>query len=340
MKIYIRIFVTLFFITSCYNGNKNDFHIPKTISVEAKNILKKFKKKHREIKNIPEKNDLIGWSKLKKKYIEYTKNINVDVINDFSPILKEKTIKGVQVIEITPSTWKMDNRIIIYLHGGAYTMFTSKSSLYNSVPLAHYSGIKIISIDYTTAPNKKWMGILKEVTDVIIQLYKNGYKPNSVGILGDSAGGGLAVSAVLKLRNEKNMLPKAVALWSPWVDVTETGDTYQTLKDSEPTFIYSSLLKQSANAYSNIENQKNPYVSPIYGDFKKGFPSTLIQGGTKELLLSNFIRIYQKMDTSGVNVKLDIYEGLWHVFQGYYSIPESKLAISKTSKFFITNLVP
>ena len=78
----------------------------------------------------------------------------------------------------------------------------------------------------------------------------------------------------------------------------------------------------------------------MYGDFKKGFPNTLIQGGTKELLLSNFVRIYQKMDIAGIEVKLDIYEGMWHVFQSHHDIPESLLAIRKTAKFFNSNLEP
>lgn len=318
----------------------NDFYIPKTISSEAKSILKTFKIKYREIKNIPKKNDLKGWASLKKKYIGYVKNINLKVIDDFSPLIKEKIISGVRVVEITPTTWNKNKTIILFLHGGAYTLFSAKSSLYNSVPIAHYSGIKIISVDYATAPASKWKNTVEEITKVLKQLKKDGYNYSSIGVLGDSAGGGLAIASILKLRNDEGVMPNAVALWSPWVDVTETGDTYQTLKRSEPTFTYSSLLKHSANAYADIKDYKQPYVSPIYGNFKKGFPKTLIQGGTKELLLSGFVRFYQKLDTSGINVKLDIYEGLWHVFQSHYAIPESKIAINKTSIFFKDNLLP
>ena len=83
-------------------------------------------------------------------------------------------------------------------------------------------------------------------------------------------------------------------------------------------------------------DQKNPYVSPVYGDFKKGFPPTLIQGGTKEIFLSNFVRLYQALDTAGQTVKLDIYEGMPHVFQiKLPTSPESVTALKKM-KVFLT----
>lgn len=342
MKSIFFIGIALLFYSgvSFSRDDNSDFFIPETISSEAKLVLKTFRKKYRNIKNLPSKNNVEEWSKLKEKYIGYTKKLNIETVNKFNPEIEYTSISGVSVAKITPKTWKKDKKIIIYLHGGAYTLFTSKSSLYNILPLSHSSGIRVISINYTTAPLKKWKEIIEEVTAVIIQLNKDGYSYKSMGVLGDSAGGGLAISSILKLRNDGNNTPKAVALWSPWVDITETGDTYQTLKDAEPTFTYNSFLAHSANAYADREEQKNPYVSPVYGNFKKGFPSTLIQGGTKELLLSNFIRIYQKMDTSNIDVKLDIYEGMWHVFQSHYNIPESKVAIKKTANFFNSHLAP
>lgn len=313
---------------------KNDFYIPTTISDEAKTFLGNFKEKYKNIKDLPMKNDIKQWEKLKLKYIGYVKNLNNKVIKDFRPKITEKKLNGIKITEIIPKNWKKNKNIIVYLHGGAYTLFTSRSSLYNSVPLAHYSGIRVISIDYATAPKSKWDHTTNDVVSVLKQLLKDGYSNNSIGVLGDSAGGGLAVASILKLRNEGNKMPKVLALWSPWVDLTGTGDTYQTLKHAEPTFSYESLLKYSADAYADDKDKKNPYVSPVYANFKKGFPITIIQGGTKELLLSDFVRLYQKMDKSGVNVKLDIYEGLWHVFQSNYSMPESIVAIKKTAQFF------
>ena len=160
-----------------------------------------------------------------------------------------------------------------------------------------------------------------------------------IAIYGDSAGGGMAAGVVLKMRDDGMGMPAAVVLWSPWADITETGDTYKTLKLAEPMYLYEKHLKHSADAYADPKDQKNPYVSPVYGDYTKGFPPTLIQGGTKEIFLSNFIRLYQALDSNGQNVKLDLYEGMSHVFQAFMpDTPESKMALGKVDAFLKQHL--
>ncbi|MBA3978098.1 MAG: alpha/beta hydrolase fold domain-containing protein, partial [Nitrosopumilus sp.] len=99
-------------------------------------------------------------------------------------------------------------------------------------------------------------------------------------------------------------------------------------------------LKNMADAYANPSDQENPYVSPVYGNFSKGFPPTLIQGGTKDILLSDFVRLYQAIDQAGIPVKLDIYEGMPHDFQYILlGTPESNLAISKMNDFLKEYLI-
>jgi monoterpene epsilon-lactone hydrolase len=126
----------------------------------------------------------------------------------------------------------------------------------------------------------------------------------------------------------------ASIIFALWSDITDTGDTYVTLKNAEPIYIYDKHLKPAADAYADPKDQENPYVSPVYGDYSKGFPPTLIQGGTKEIFLSNFIRQYQALDTAGQTVKLDIYEGMTHVFQlNIAGSPESTTALKKVAAF-------
>ena len=133
-------------------------------------------------------------------------------------------------------------------------------------------------------------------------------------------------------------LPAAVVLWSPWADITETGDTYHSLRLVDPAYLYDRHLEAAADAYAAPGDQTHPYVSPVYGDFTSGFPPTLIQGGTREIFLSNFVRLYQALDTSGVPVKLDLYEGMPHVFQAVPGLPESKLALVKVDAFLEQHL--
>ena len=113
-----------------------------------------------------------------------------------------------------------------------------------------------------------------------------------------------------------------------------------TLSGAEPFYTYPDHLGKSALAYADPEDQKHPYVSPIYGDYSKGFPPTLIQGGTKEIFLSDFIRHYQALGTAGQTVKLDLYEGMVHVFQAFLAgSPESDLALSKCADFLQVHLL-
>jgi acetyl esterase/lipase len=197
----------------------------------------------------------------------------------------------------------------------------------------------VISVDYTNPPRARWA----EVTDQVVRVFKalngQGFAMKDLAIYGDSAGGGLAAGAVLKMRDLGMGMPAAVVLWSPWADITETGDTYVTLKEAEPNYLYERVLGPSADAYADPKDQKNPYVSPVYGDFKKGFPPTLIQGGTREIFLSNFVRLYQALDSAGQTVTLDIYEGMPHVFQVKLATsPESMMALEKMDAFLQRHL--
>ena len=129
-------------------------------------------------------------------------------------------------------------------------------------------------------------------------------------------------------------MPAALAMWSPWSDITDQGDTYRTLADVEGSYLYDLHLKPAADAYADAADQMNPYVSPVYGDYSKGFPPTLIQGGTREIFLSNFIRHYQAIEAGGGEVKLDLYEGMPHGFQNKMTeSPEARLAVGKTVDF-------
>jgi len=107
-------------------------------------------------------------------------------------------------------------------------------------------------------------------------------------------------------------MPKAILLASPWLDVTQNGDTETTLHDADPNQLYEKHSMFAAAAFADPNDQEDPVASPVYGDFSKGYSTTLIQGGLKETLLSGFVRMYQALDVAGVPVKLDLYEGMVH----------------------------
>jgi acetyl esterase/lipase len=135
-------------------------------------------------------------------------------------------------------------------------------------------------------------------------------------------------------------MPGAVVLLSPCVDFNMNGDTETTLAHADPVLEVDRVIP-GFKAYADPADWKNPYVSPIYGDFKKGFPPVLIQVGTKELLLSDSVRFYQAIKIVGGEAELDVYEGMPHVFQAYLmNTPEQKAAYAEIQRFWSLHLQP
>lgn len=248
----------------------------------------------------------------------------------FGVTYRETEIGGVPVLTVTPRALRTDKQIAVYTHGGAYVRHSAKTQFVAAAMFARDTGLTVQSIDYTLAPHVQWQGMTDEILSVFAGLEQKGYPAKDIVLFGDSSGGGLASGSVLKMRDQGRELPAALILWSPWSDITNTGDSYVTLQDAEPFYTYDEVLGPAALAYAPLDDQRHPYVSPVYGDYTQGFPPTLIQGGTKELFLSNIVRHYQAIDQAGQTVRLDLYEGMPHVFMS--ALPESKEARAAMAK--------
>jgi acetyl esterase/lipase len=246
---------------------------------------------------------------------------------------------GTPVLDIKPNGWQKGPHVLVYTHGGGYTSFSAHSTLDAAAAAAEATGIRVISIDYSLAPQAKWPRVTDQVVAAVQALRKEGHRLEEIAMCGDSAGGGLAAGSVLKMRDEGLGMPAALILRSPWADIADSGDSAVTLKKAETLYLYDKHLKSGADAYAEPKDQKNPYVSPVYGDFSKGFPPTLIQGGTKEIFLSHFVRLYQAIDAAGQDAKLDLYEGMPHCFQTQMpESPEGQSAFHKMSVFLCKHI--
>lgn len=319
--------------------SQTKIYIPETVSPRAQHILGEMTGP--QGLPLPAPDDIEGWKKirnytppqLQKIFRENTET----ALKKYQATSKHRTLGGVPVVEIWPQGWKDNGKVLVYIHGGGYVTGGPEFSLGGWV--GQETGLRIISIGYTLAPESRWNRTTDQVIAVLQALEKEGYALNRIAIFGDSAGGGLAAGSVLKMRDEGLGMPAAVVLWSPWADITETGDTYVTLKQADPILDYPMLLKNAADAYADPRDQKNPYVSPVYGDYSKGYPPTLIQGGTKEIFLSDFVREYRAIDNAGGTAVLDLYEGMPHVFQAVvFDSPESQQAMRKMKSFLATYL--
>jgi len=275
---------------------------------------------------------------MRQKYPDRIDEASQAALDRFSPKLDRNRLGKIPALWIRPRGKLLENKLLIYLHGGAYTLYGPESTLCISVPIACASKILTVSLGYTPAPDAHWRQISDEILSAIRALLDRGYRASDLAILGESAGGSLASAIALRMRDEQIGLPAAVVLWSPWSDVTETGDSYHTLKGEEVMFDYKNFLAPAARAYASPKDFRNPWVSPVHGDYSKGYCPTLIQGGTRELFLSNMVRQYQAIDQAGGSVKLDLYEGMWHVFQLQLDMPEAVVARKKTTDFLRAHL--
>jgi acetyl esterase/lipase len=310
-----------------------DFAVPPTISAQARKALAQFSRAAATAP-LPAPDDFEAWKEVQARIEKQRAEANSAVVKQYQPRIQERKLGGVPVLDIKPKGWKTSSNVLVYTHGGAYALYSAKSRLMSAVPMANDTGLRVVSVDYTLAPQAKWNEVTGQVVAVVRALLEEGRTLNNIAIYGESAGGGLAAGAVLKMRDKGLGMPAAVVLWSPWSDITETGDSYTTLKGADPLLYYPNNLQNCADAYAAPADQRHPYVSPVYGDYSSGFPPTLIQAGTKEIFLSNAVRHYQALDNAGIPVKLDIYEGMWHIFQVFnHDLPESKIARKKVRAF-------
>jgi epsilon-lactone hydrolase len=318
--------------------NQPYVHIPETVSRQAHEFLRTLKDPAL-IPAFPDPTDITGWKNLQMWAEADGKAKSEPLLKTYEHTVEQGELGGVPVLDVRPKGWKDDGRAIVYTHGGAHVMYSAASTLGRAVIAAHATTIRVISVDYTLAPHAKYNQMSDQVVVAIQALVKQGQRLADTAIYGDSSGGGLAAAVVMKMRDRGLGMPAAAVLVSAWLDVTPSGDTETTLHDADPNQLYEKHGKYAAAAFADPKDQKDPYASPVYGDFSLGFPATLIQGGLKKTLLSGFVRLYQGLDAAGVPVKLDLYEGMIHNFQDRIpDAPESILARRKMREFLFQHL--
>jgi epsilon-lactone hydrolase len=304
-------------------------YVPDTISSQARKVLESASPTSGRV---PLPNDLAGWKKLQADAARIPASDVARIATEDHIVVSFVNLGGVPVLDVRPRTWKDDRRAIVFIHGGAFVGGSARTSIRLSGELSAASGERVISVDYSLSPEAKWSDIQAQLVGVFAALHARGYAMKGLAIAGDSAGGNLAVETVLNLRDRGLGMPAAAILMSPWVDLTDRGDTMHTLAGEDPVLSYQNSLENAAKAYASGLTLSDPRVSPIYADFKKGFCPTLIQEGTKTILMSGSVRLYRELDAAQQHPTIDMYEGMWHAFQ-YNSVPESQIAFSKSAAF-------
>lgn len=238
---------------------------------------------------------------------------------------------GVAAVRVTYGDDEPE-RALLYLHGGGYifgsSMTTHRDLLWR---LAQVGRAAVLSVDYRLAPEHPFPAAIDDVVAAYRWLLER-WPAESLAIAGDSAGGGLALATLLRLRDEKTTLPAAAVLLSPWTDLAATGQSLIDNLDKD-TVLPGDRLREGAELYLAGTDPHEPYASPLYGD-PTGLPPILIQVGSDEVLLDDSQRLAQRLEEHDVPVVLDIWREMPHVWQVLAMfLPEGKLAIERIGYF-------
>lgn len=250
--------------------------------------------------------------------------------------VEKSKICGLDAEWLIPDT-AADDKVLLYWHGGAYLMGSCKSHRSVVSHIAGAAGVKALLPEYRLAPEHPFPAAIEDALMVYRGLIAEGYEPRNITVAGDSAGGGLTVAMLLSLREAGDPLPAAVCLMSPWLDLSGQGESMLSNKDHDPWFNPDDL-PHVVKHYCENADLRNPLVSPVFAD-ASGLPPVLIQVGGDEILLSDSERFAANVTAAGGTADLDVWPGMWHVWQMFIGlIPESRRAVDQVGEFINNSL--
>lgn len=239
-------------------------------------------------------------------------------------------------IEGVPCRWfeaaGHGDNVLVYLHGGGYVIGSIQTHSELMARLALVTGWRVLGVDYRLAPEHPFPAAVDDACAVLNAVLSEASTSGAtVAVGGDSAGGGLTVASLLRLKDAGQSLPSAAALFSPWVDLTGTLPSYDSRADVDP-MIVASRVGDMARLYSGEEAADHPLVSPLHGDLS-GLPPLLVQVGDFEVLLDDSLQLAERARAAGVSVELEVYPEAFHVFQAVPQLPEAQEAVSSVNDF-------
>ncbi len=298
----------------------------------------------RKVHNLVEAEDI-------DKHRQSQNNLGAVLGNRKDTLVREVEIDGMYGEWVSVDRAHMKKYVILYCHGGGYMTGSSLYARTLTTKLAASTSMDVLCFDYRLAPENPYPAAVEDAMRAWNYLMLLGYGARDVIVAGDSAGGNLALSLSLKLKEEGRLLPRGLVLMSPWTDLSSGGRSHETRAALDPV-LDKKYLQKAIRAYVGegleaaeagkaekgretkeageaekgkeagtagetakyAENLTDPLISPLFGDFA-GFPPTYIQVGDNEVLLDDATRLHKNMIKANVSVKLDVFDGMWHVFQ-------------------------
>ncbi len=253
------------------------------------------------------------------------------LVTAFGVRVEPDRVNGLYAEWLTPKN-SMDGKLLLYLHGGAYVVGGCDMHRQMVSHIARAGRIRTLLPEYRLAPENKFPAAIDDAVAIYKSLLDMGMKAEDIVFGGDSAGGGLAVATLLSLRDAGEPLPAAAVLLSPFLDVTGSGKSMQSRADQDPWFS-PEHLSIVADHYCEEHQRSFPLVSPVFADVE-GLCPMFIQVGDDEILLSDSERIADACVAAGIDVELQVWPEMWHVFQMFVrKMPEATAAVAKMGQY-------
>ena len=222
-------------------------------------------------------------------------------------------LQGMPAAWVRPERGHDKRHVILYCHGGGYTSGNLGYARILAAKLANTTGYEVLTFEYRLAPEYQYPAPLDDAMKAWDYLMHLGYGAREVVVAGDSAGGNLALVLTMLLRDAGRLMPRRLVLMSPWTDMTASGKSYTDRRDADP-MITMNYIQAVRAAYAPGREFSSPMLSPLFGNFAR-FPPVLIQVGTHEILMSDSVRLRDRLVQAGIPCRLEVWPDMWHVFQ-------------------------
>ena len=299
-------------------------------SLSSPESLKFIKENIKKLNNDFKIEDIINFRKLVK--LEFKSQIE-SISEKYKPSLKIEKINSIDCLEISPTSISNDC-LILFFHGGGFIAGNPHQSLMISAVIAHFTESKVVTPFYRLAPENPYPASIDDCFKVLKYLIEN--MPSSkLAILGASAGGNAALVSLLKLQDTNLSMPSSLSLLSPWSDLMHNGDSHSANEGRDPK-LNMNWINEAVKGYAYNKNLNVPSISPINGDYRD-FPNTFITSGTRDLFLSQCIRLNNILKSNNILSNLKIWENMWHTFEMHNDIPEAEQSLMEVSTFIKSN---
>lgn len=277
---------------------------------------------------MPSENDPEAWRRMKHAADSHYAAAVKDRGQSGSVEVETIRIGSATVHIATPSELAFDNCVYLDLHGGAFVFGSGEACREGASSQAIAHGMCCYGIDYRTPPDHPFPAAL----DDCLAVYEHAvatYGANRVVIGGRSAGGNLALATVLRAHDDGMEMPAGLVLLSPEADLTESGDSFNVNRTVD--VVLPNPLMPANLLYAHGADLAHPYLSPLFAEFFEGFSATFIQSGTRDLFLSNAVRLHRSLRRSGIAADLHVFEAMPH--GGFGGTPEDAELLDEVVRF-------